>query len=218
MDDRPTPPRPRLPRWLVPSVLAVALLAGVFAARYLAPRLAAPPRTLAAAVFARPRPLPAFMLTAHDGTAYTAARLRGHYTLVLFGYTNCPDVCPTTLLELARTRTLLADLPAARQPRVAMISVDPERDTPERLAGYVSHFDPSFVGLTGTVPAVDALAQSLGVAIERGPPRDGNYAVDHTAALFLIDPEARLIAVFPAPHLAATVAADYRAILAGARG
>jgi protein SCO1/2 len=127
-------------------------------------------------------------------------------------------VCPTTLLELARARTLLGDLAADRRPEVVMVSVDPARDTPERLAAYVPHFDPGFVGVTGRVADIDALAQRLGVAIERGEARDGSYAVDHTAAVFLVDPAARVVAVFPAPHVAATVAADYRAIVAGTRG
>jgi protein SCO1/2 len=208
MQAHPTRPRARLPRWLVSVVVLAGLVAGAFGARELGVRVGAMPRTLAAAVFHEPRPLPDFALTAHDGTPFTPARLRGHYTLVLFGYINCPDVCPTTLVELA----------ARNRPEVLMISVDPARDTPERLAAYVPHFDPSFVGVTGQVAAIDALAQRLGVAIERGEPRDGSYAVDHTAAVFLVDPAARVVAVFPAPHLAATVAADYRAILAGARG
>lgn len=96
------------------------------------------------------------------------------------------------------------------------ISVDPARDTPERLAAYVPHFDPSFVGLTGSEAAVGALAQAIGVAIERGTPVEGSYSVDHTAAVFLIDPAARVAAVFPAPHEAQVLAEDFRAIRSAA--
>lgn len=198
--------------------LLVLAAAGALATRYLVSRQAEAPATRVALVYPAPRPLPDFRLTAHDGSAFDAARLKGHYTFLLFGYTNCPDVCPTTLAELARARHLLADLPETALPQVALISVDPARDTPERLAGYAPHFDPSFLGVTGSVTVVDALAQALGVAIERGTPVDGSYAVDHTAALFLIDGAGRVAAVFPAPHEAGAIAADYRAIRATARG
>jgi protein SCO1/2 len=200
------------------AAIALAGVAGVLTALHLARHHAAAPTTRVALVYPVPRPLPPFALLAHDGSSFDAARLRGHYTFLLFGYTNCPDVCPTTLLELARARARLADLPPAARPAVALISVDPARDTPERLAGYAPHFDPSFVGVGGSEAAVDALAQALGVAIERGTPVDGSYSVDHTAALFLIDPAARVAAVFPAPHVAEALAADYRAIRAAAGG
>jgi protein SCO1/2 len=200
------------------TALALLAIAAALTVRYLAARHAAAPVTRVALVYPEPRPLPAFALTAHDGSGFDAARLKGHYTFLLFGYTSCPDVCPTTLAELARTRQLLADLPAGSLPQVAMISVDPARDTPERLAGYAPHFDPTFLGVTGSESTIDGLAQALGVAIERGTPVNGNYAVDHTAALFLINPAARVAAVFPAPHEAGAIAADYRAICAAARG
>lgn len=199
------------------SVLAAALVAAL-AGAYLAHlwlRHAEPgPVTEAAAVYAAPRPLPAFELTADDGSRFDRARLLGRYTLVFFGFTNCPDLCPTTLAELARAERLLADLPAARRPQVVMVSVDPARDTPELLHRYVPHFDPAFVGLTGEDRAIGELARALGAAYQRGPVQDGSYAVDHTAALFLVDPQARLAAVFPTPHVAATIAADYRRIVA----
>jgi protein SCO1/2 len=215
-----TPPeRPLGPRALAVGLVALAALAaGVWSARHLVGTAADVPRTEVAAVYRRPRPLPEFALTAHDGTPFDVARLRGHYTFMLFGYTNCPDVCPTTLLELARARRLLADLPAAALPSVVLVSVDPARDTPAQLAAYVPHFDPSFVGVTGSEAAIDAFALALGVAIERGTPKDGSYAVDHTAAVFLVDPLARVAAVFPTPHVATALAADYRAIRAAGSG
>ena len=200
--------------------LALVLVAalGALTARHLIARHRDAVKTQVALVYPEPRPLPPFALTEHDGSRFDPARLKGHYTFVLFGYTNCPDVCPTTLMELARARRALADLPPAALPAVALISVDPKRDTQERLAAYAPHFDPSFVGVTGSEAAIDALARALGVAIERGTPVDGNYAVDHTAAVFLIDPAARVAAVFPAPHDGQVLAHDYRAIRAAAGG
>ena len=183
----------------------VAAIAGALLARHWLARPGAPPATEAAAVYAEPRPLPAVELVAHDGSRFDRARLLGHYTLVLFGFTNCPDLCPTTLLALADVERRLQDLP-------------PARDTPAVLGRYVPHFDPGFVGVTGDDAAIAALAQALGAAYQRGAVVDGSYSVDHTAALFLIDPAARLAAVFPTPHVAATIAADYRRILAAPGG
>ena len=199
---------------LVLAACLVAALAGALLARRIAGPDAAPV-TEAASVFPAPRPLPAFALGADDGARFDRARLLGHYTFLFFGYANCPDLCPTTLAELARAERLLKDLPAAQRPAVVFISVDAARDAPENLARYVQHFDRSFVGVTGPDEAIAPLAAALGVAYQRGTPTDGGYAVDHTAALFLIDPEARLLAVFGTPHVAGTIAGDYRRIVAG---
>jgi protein SCO1/2 len=215
------PTRPAAPLGRTLLILLVALgatLAGAVAARWWLEQRAAPPATQAAAVYREPRELPAFSLVAHDGTPFDATRLKDRWTVVFFGFTNCPDVCPATLAQLVAVRRRLADLPAAQQPHVVMISVDPKRDTPERLARYVPYFDPSFVGATGTPEAVEGLTKRMGVAVHVGPERDGVYTVDHTAALFLVGPDARLAAVFPTPHDADVIAADYRAIVTRRRG
>lgn len=216
MTESPRVPAPSPRTLLVLAACLAAALAGAYLARSWLARSGAAPVTEAAAVYAAPRPLPDFELLAHDGSRFDRARLLGRYTLVFFGFTNCPDLCPTTLAELARAERLLADLPAARRPAVVMVSVDPGRDTPAVLGRYVPHFDPAFVGATGPDAAIAALAAALGAAYQKGAEVDGSYAVDHTAAVFLIDPEARLLAVFPAPHAAGTIAADYRRILAAA--
>ncbi len=216
MTDSPRAPAP-LRTLAVLATCLVAAVAGALIARHWLAARGAPPATEAAAVYAEPRPLPAVVLVAQDGSRFDRARFLGRYTLVLFGFTNCPDLCPTTLLTLADVERRLADLPPAERPAVVMVSVDPQRDTPEVLGRYVPHFDPTFVGVTGDDAAIATLAQALGAAYQKGAEVDGSYAVDHTAALFLIDRRARLAAVFPTPHVAATIAADYRRILA-ARG
>lgn len=134
--------------------------------------------------------------------------LQGHWSMLFFGYTQCPDVCPTAL-------TLMADmarhLPAAERPQVLFISVDPQRDTPELLAAYMPSFDTSFVGAAGTEASLAALVKHLGVMYQRHPEtKPGIYTVDHTAGMFLIDPQARLKAVFSAPHDLQAMLADYR--------
>jgi protein SCO1/2 len=217
MNDAPRIAAPLRRALLVVLAGLAAALGGGYAARHFLARQAAAPLTEVAAVYGAPRPLPEFSLVAHDGTRFDRGRFAGHWTLVYFGFTNCPDACPTTLTALALVRRDLANLPRAQLPQVVMVSVDPERDTPARLAAYVPHFDPSFIGVTGTPAAIEALTRALGVAVQAGPVVDGAYTVDHTAAVFLIDPEVRVAAIFPTPHVPRTVAGDYRQIVA-ARG
>jgi len=208
----PTRPPNRLPLLLVLGALAAT--GGAVAYRALTGT--SPPPL--AAVYPAPRPLPAVALRAQDGAPFGRDRLAGHYTLLFLGYTNCPDVCPTTLLDLAGARRALAGLPGALQPAVVMLSVDPARDTPAVLARYLAHFDPSFVGVSGPDEALQAWAHALGAVYEREAARDGAYRVDHTAALFLIDPSARLLAVYPTTPSAATLAADYARLVQARRG
>ncbi|MEI8297598.1 MAG: SCO family protein [Pseudomonadota bacterium] len=200
---RPLRAPTRLPLLLVLGLTAV--FAGIAAYRTL--NGSGPPGL--AAVYPEPRPLPAIALLAQDGSRFDRSHLTGHYTLLFLGYTNCPDVCPTTLMELAGARRALASLPASLQPAVVMLSVDPLRDTPAVLARYVPHFDPTFVGVSGTDAALQAWARALGAMYAAEPAQDGAYRVDHSAALFLIDPSARLLAVYPATPSAASLAADY---------
>ena len=164
------------------------------------------------------RPLPEFALTDSRGHLYRRESLSGHWTLMFFGFTNCPDVCPTTLVALADVRRQLKDLPQGEIPAVAFVSVDPARDTPEALGRYVAHFDPQFLGVTGSPQAIEVLTRHLGVAVSIGAPQDdGSYSVDHTAAIFLIDPDTAVKAVFGSPHVASVIARDYRSIVAAAR-
>lgn len=198
--------------------LAVVVLAGVAAgvavAHFAGKRGAAPPATEHATLFAEPRALPAFALVDDAGAPFVPERLVGHWTFLFFGFVNCPDVCPTTLATLADVRRQVAREPGTRPPEVVMVSVDPGRDTPAVLARYVAHFDPSFTGATGDAAAIRTLTDALGVAVAVGEPdADGNYAVDHTAALFLVDPEGRFAALFNTPHEAGAIARDYRAIV-----
>ena len=154
--------------------------------------------------------LQAFALEDQNGRAFGLDRLRGHWTLLFFGYTNCPDICPVTLAVLENTLTLMRKAHAdAELPQVVFVSVDPKRDTPEHLGAYVSHFDPSFVGVTGSDANLAAFAGQLGALYVLGDAdAEGQYSVDHTAALFLIDPRGHLVALFQAPHAAGVLARD----------
>ena len=154
--------------------------------------------------------LQAFALEDQNGRAFGLDRLRGHWTLLFFGYTNCPDICPVTLAVLENALTLMRKADAdAELPQVVFVSVDPKRDTPEHLGAYVSHFDPSFVGVTGSDANLAAFAGQLGALYVLGDAdAEGQYSVDHTAALFLIDPRGHLVALFQAPHAADVLARD----------
>jgi len=202
-------------RITIVAIVVAGILTGVASALVLARREAAPPVLARATLLDAARPLPAITLVDQAGAAFDLGRLRGRWTLLFFGFTNCPDVCPTTLAMLAETRRLLADLPAADMPQVVLATVDPARDTPEQLARYVAHFDPSFIGVTGSRESIDTLTRALGVAVLIGAPGpDGSYTVDHSAAVLLVDPAAAFAAVFSAPYAAAVLAQDYRRIIA----
>lgn len=203
---------------LAAAVGIVAIAGGMMFARVLLPGGGAAQTGmqagLAKATLLTPaRPLPQFALTDHTGAAFDPARLKNHWSLLFFGFTHCPDVCPTTLGVLAQTERLLADLPAAQRPQVVLVSVDPQRDTPEQLASYVRFFSPSFVGVTGTQQAIDSLTRALGVPVAISKSDNGDYSVDHSAAIFAIDPQGAWRALFSTPHVPATLAADYRLLL-----
>jgi protein SCO1 len=201
----------------VAMVVLAGVLAGVLVAHLLRNREAPPPSLEHSTLYAEPRALPAFELIDQARAPFGPARLRGRWTFLFFGFVNCPDVCPTTLAMLADVRGRIAAESAGDAPQVVLVSVDPERDTPPVLAQYVSHFDPSFTGVTGDPGGIETLTRALGVAVVVGVPADdGSYAVDHTAAIFLVDPEGRVAALFNTPHEAGAIVRDYLSIV-GAR-
>jgi protein SCO1/2 len=202
-------------RAFVAAVIAAGILAGAAAGVIVMRERAGTPALEHATRYDAPRPLPVFALVDQAGRSFGPEQLRGRWSFVFFGFVNCPDVCPTTLATLAAAEAALADLPAQDRPGVLFVSVDPGRDTPEVIGRYVAHFDPAFTGATGSREAIEGLAEALGVAVIIGPPAaDGSYSVDHSAAVFLVDPEARVVALFGAPHDAGTIARDFRRIAA----
>jgi protein SCO1/2 len=156
----------------------------------------------------RPRDLGEFSLVDQNNGQFTAARLKGAPTLVYFGYTHCPDVCPVTLLQLAQVMKSGA-LPGLR---VVFISVDPARDTPTQLAQYVHAFDPDFIGLTGTPAMLQSVAQRFGVAFLRVDLPGGDYSMDHSSTIFLMDARGRNVAVFNAPYDVKSLTQDLRLV------
>jgi len=195
-------------------VAIVAIGAGALVARAVLDRSQTTDLGLATATVVAPaRPLPQFTLTDQGGAAFDNDSIRGHWSLVFFGFTHCPDVCPTTLAMLAQVEKKLAALPPAVAPRVVLISVDPQRDTPEQLASYVKFFSPTFTGVTGSPAAIDEFTRALGIPAARSSLPNGDYTVDHSAAILLFDPSGAMHAIFSAPHSADIIAADYRRIV-----
>jgi protein SCO1/2 len=164
------------------------------------------------------RELADFSLIDQEGRTFDAANLRGRWSLLFFGYTNCPDFCPTTLATLAAVEKRLRAAQAPVRPRVIFISVDAERDTPAQLAKYVPYFDPEFVGLTAKdQPAIEAVAKKLGVGVIIRPGAGGTYTVDHSGAIFVVNPDGKLSAILTGPFGVDAVLSDFQRIVA-ARG
>ena len=161
-----------------------------------------------------------FELLDQNGKPFTDADLRGRYSLIYFGYANCPDVCPTTLQAMTEALEMLGPLTAKIRP--VMISVDPERDTPQALKEYLENFHPSFIGLTGTPEQVRQAAQAFRVfyrrvkGVEGG---SGDYLMDHSSIIYLMDPEGRYLDHFPSSVTADRLAKGVReAILRHEKG
>ncbi|MEO8018485.1 MAG: SCO family protein [Pseudomonadota bacterium] len=189
--------------WIsVAAVAVAAALAGVYVARQAS--LPAVPSLESGTSLPQPRVLEDFNLIDTHGAPRSAASLRGHPTLVFFGFTHCPDVCPTTLALLANVQKQLA-MPGLK---VALITVDPERDTPEQLGKYISSFGGDLIGLTGTAPEIVKTTKSFGVAASRVEIPGGSYTMDHSATVFALDSEARIVAVFTPPFNTAALTRD----------
>ena len=122
-----------------------------------------------------------------DGRQRDLAEFKGKVVFVFFGFTQCPDVCPTTMAELAEVRRRLG--PDGERVQGVFISIDPARDTPQVLKGYLQAMDPSFVGLTGSNEQIEAAAREFKVFYQKVPTSEGNYTMDHTAGAYVFDPE-----------------------------
>ncbi len=177
-----------------------ALVAGLFAWRLTLPAQvhADELEQLGLYVFPAARTLPPFSLTGTDRSPVVNADLQGRWTVVFFGFTHCPDVCPTTLAEIAASWRALPE-PEQQRLQVWMASVDPARDLPEHLRNYLDYFDPRVRGLTGTVPEMAAFARLFNAIFARVPGDGENYQVDHSAHLALVNPAGDFAAILRPP-------------------
>jgi protein SCO1 len=197
-------------------IAAIAALAGLGLASSCHSGLDGAPREpLHATVLPEPLPLPAFTLRDERNEAFTRESLLGQTSLLFFGFTHCPDICPATLQQLALARKQLreqsAGAPATETvavPQIVLISVDPERDTPEKLKAYVSYFGEGVVAATGSPEALSELGSALGIWFGREGPGEGrpedlgedNYTIAHSTAVLVVGEDAAFRALFSAPH------------------
>ena len=154
------------------------------------------------------RVLPPFALEQSDGTPLANEELRGRWTLVFLGFTHCPDVCPTTLSDLAQAQKAWASLPEPQRPRVLFVSVDPGRDTPAKTGEYAAYFHPDTLAATAPEPALQDFASGLGLVYMKVAGVDGDYTMDHSTGVVVIDPQGRQAGLIRPPLVAADIAAD----------
>lgn len=143
-----------------------------------------------------------------NGKPFTDAEMKGHPFLVFFGFTHCPDICPTTLFDMSQMMKSLG--PDANRVGALFITVDPERDTPNVLKDYLSNFDPHLRGLTGDQAQIDATIKEYRVYAKKVPLEDGDYTMDHTAMVYLMDKDGHFVAPFDMNRAPETEAADLR--------
>ncbi len=174
---------------------------------------ASPPRANGA-VFESPRQLTGFTLLDHRGTIFDLPRLTDHWTFLYFGYAHCPDLCPTTLTALSvAKRALTRELPQIPI-QLVFVSVDPDRDTQERLKDYVAFFDPALIGVTGKPDSLQALSRQFGASYHVPTDRAEGYAVDHTDVILIVSPKPAFAAVLTPPHDGTRIAGDFRRVVA----
>jgi len=198
------------------SLLVFALIgiAAIIAGALLARLLATPPVLLTSGTWLpQARTLADFQLTDLDGHAFSRPQLQGHPSLVFFGFTSCPDVCPTTLAMLA---DLLKSTPLPHA-QVVFVTIDPDRDSAANLRVYLNAFSHDFIGLRGDTQAEQPLLHSLGALAVRQPLPDGSYTMDHSAMLYVLDTQGRWVAVFSPPFNATKLSADLRQIAQAGR-
>jgi protein SCO1/2 len=192
-------------------VLVIALVALV-AAMLLLPRSREPvPDVIVATVLDAPRALPPVAMIDQNGEPFAPGDLAGRPTLVFFGFTHCPDICPLTLAVLAQAmQTLRSEEPT---PQVLFVSVDPERDTPALIKAYVAAFDMEFIGATAAEAELAPLIAALNVTVHKERQGDAVYNVVHNGTVYLLDASGRWIAIFGgSSHRAEDIVSDYRAL------
>ena len=174
------------------------------------------PNSLDATVLPNARPLVGFSLIEHNGNTFGPEQLKGHWSFLFFGFTNCPDVCPTALKVMQSVwKTLPTKAGEAGHPKLYFVSVDPDRDKPEILKQYVQYFNKEFYGVTGKLDEIDKLTNQIGILYgydEKDGENDLEYIVNHSAQLILVDPKGRMRAVISPPHIPKAIASNFQTI------
>jgi len=164
----------------------------------------------------QPNVIQNFAFTDHYGNTFTKDNLKGHWSFLFFGFTNCGYVCPTTMTVLNKMYKMLEkNLSSEKLPMVILVSVDPERDTVARMNDYINSFNPRFVGLRADSQLTDAFVKNMHVSAVKmqAEGADDQYTINHSAEILLINPDAKVQAYFSYPHNADQMAKDYKLIL-----
>ena len=202
---------------VVVLLAVVALVAGLFVSNNVHVNKKIDLSEFHGTYLSQPREINHFALTGIDDKPFTNANLQGQWTMVFFGFTNCGYLCPTAMAELAKMYNLLAAKGIKTLPHVVMISVDPQRDSLDKLKKYVTAFNPNFYGATGNDEAIKSLTQEMGIAYTKVaiPKKEDvqNYDMEHTGTVILFNPQGELNAFFTTPHNAELLAKDYQMIL-----
>lgn len=201
---------------VIGCVAFMALVLGLTANRILSPAVMTQEQLSDNGLFVYeiPRRFSGFTLTDHNGQPFTQEWFKGKWSLMFFGYTFCPDICPITMASVRQFEQQLAavDEDAAAAIQVAMISVDPDRDTPEKLGQYVSYFGTDYIGATGPYIDVFNLGRQLNIAFGYVPQDDGSYLVNHSGEIVLINPEGHFHGFFKTPQDPEKMALTFRSV------
>jgi protein SCO1/2 len=174
----------------------VALVIGVVVAINIAPP-SGTSKTQHVSLYPQVRALPDFELVDHNNQSFTSENLKGHWSLVFVGYTYCPDICPTTLAELKNVYPALQKIPTDFPIQVVLLSVDPNRDTPERLNEYITFFHPDFIAISGEHAQLFPLVRAMGMMYSMSESTDNpNYLVDHSSSVVVVNPQAQVVGRF----------------------
>ncbi|MCS5595484.1 MAG: SCO family protein, partial [Porticoccaceae bacterium] len=164
-----------------------------------------------AIVLNTPRKFSDFDLIDHRGDAFTLQRLKGQWSMIFFGFTNCPDVCPTTLATLNETYSKLKDS-EKEDLQIIMVSLDPERDTVDKLGQYMPYFNTEFVGVTGNKHFIKRFTTEINIAYNQVPLDGDDYTVDHSSQIVLVNPNGHYHGFFKSPHSAIMLRKTWRSI------
>ncbi len=196
-------------------IAVIALILGIVVWQSVITKPGKLPEQLAATVLPQGKPITGLSLKDHDGELFTEQRFKGKWSFLFFGFTNCPDICPTTMLVMKAVWAKLPDAAKrAPEPQLYFVSVDPQRDTLDKLKAYATFYHPDFVGITGNLNQIDVLTNQLGVlyGYEDDETTDDGYTVNHSAQIVLIDPDGKMRAVFSTPHNVREMAKTFVAI------
>jgi protein SCO1/2 len=197
-------------KYFIAGVAIIAIVTGTWMSwRVMVP----PPSPQTATLLPAPAALTEFSLLNHDGELFSRDSFKGSWNLVFFGFTNCPDVCPLTLQVLASARNQMLKDGLETPPRIVLVSVDPERDTPAIIGQYVAHFGDGILGVTGDLEEIRKLTDGLGIYFGKSGIDGDNYSVDHSAVVIVVNPEGQFHALFGAPHAAENFAHDMPIIM-----